>query len=235
MTNNNEELETRLAFDALNAAEKITGRSINDGDRPAGEIASMLLQENEDRKRELLLINNDTTFFDTLEHFTAVILDMGFDLALREDFISDSSLDGRNKGQESFYIYAHRDGMLLAFDTFWGDKMNGGHLYYNWVPNSVNDRSGAAGIGSFKEHPEGVEFDGRRLIWVGDHDCREALRLKVNRLRKHGRFMPKWGKAPFLWLMHHQDIKAKDYDYEALNKARIAKLPEWVQEMIGEV
>jgi hypothetical protein len=73
-------------------------------------------------------------------------------------------------------------------------------------------------------------------IWSGNHDCREALKFNINQLAENGTFVKKWKKQPFLWLLHYMDTEKKDYDYNAINKERIAMLPIEVQELIkGEI
>lgn len=69
-------------------------------------------------------------------------------------------------------------------------------------------------------------------IWSGNHDCREALKFKINRLAENGTFVAKWKKQPFLWLLHYMDTKNEDYNYKVINEERIAMLPVDVQELI---
>lgn len=72
-----------------------------------------------------------------------------------------------------------------------------------------------------------------RLVWVGDHDCREALKMNVTNLIHNGVFLAKWKKSPFLWLLHYMDTKTEGYDYEKINAERIAMLPEYVRNAIN--
>lgn len=69
-------------------------------------------------------------------------------------------------------------------------------------------------------------------IWSGDHDCREGLKHNISKMVNNGKFLKKWKKQPFLWLLHYMDTENDNYDYEAINKERIAKLPKDVQELI---
>lgn len=71
-----------------------------------------------------------------------------------------------------------------------------------------------------------------KAIWSGDHDCREALKNNVNLMAENGQFLTKWKKQPFLWLLHHGDIKEEGYDHEAISKKRLSKLPEDVRKKI---
>lgn len=71
-----------------------------------------------------------------------------------------------------------------------------------------------------------------RMVWVGDHDCREAVKTNILGLIDNGVFLPKWKKRPFLWLLHYMDTKTEGYDYEAITNERIAMLPEDVRKAI---
>lgn len=79
------------------------------------------------------------------------------------------------------------------------------------------------------------EEDGNdaKVIYVGNHDGREALRLHIRQLRKHGSFLPQWVSCDFLWLLHYMDTKRDDYDYKAINKERVAMLPKHIQKAIN--
>ena len=77
-----------------------------------------------------------------------------------------------------------------------------------------------------------IEQNGLKAIWVGDHDCREALKNNINLMAQNGVFLKKWKKKPFLWLLHHGDTDTKGYDYEQINKERLNLLPDYVKQCI---
>ena len=68
-------------------------------------------------------------------------------------------------------------------------------------------------------------------VWTGSADCREAIKTHIKLLMEEGTFI-KWYKPQFLWLLHYMDSKEPGYDYVAINKVRIAKLPLEVQECL---
>ena len=75
-----------------------------------------------------------------------------------------------------------------------------------------------------------------RAVWSGDHDCREALKFNVGQLAENGEFLKQWIKCPFIWLLHYVDYKDKGfdgYDYVAINKERLSKLPKKIQKIIN--
>lgn len=71
-----------------------------------------------------------------------------------------------------------------------------------------------------------------RAIWVGYHDCREAIKNNINLMLKNGVFLKEWKKQPFLWLLHHGDTKVEGYSYEEINQKRLNLLPDYVKKCI---
>lgn len=69
-------------------------------------------------------------------------------------------------------------------------------------------------------------------LWVGDHDCREALKMNITYMIENGKFLTKWKERPFLWLLHYGDKEVKGYDYQKINEERIAMLPDYVRDAI---
>jgi hypothetical protein len=157
-----------------------------------------------------------------VDDYVKITSSLGFQKVL------DIPFEGKGYGDEvrndHFYVYAHTDGLLLCFDTFDETRVNGGTVRYCC---EVLSQDFYKHTSSGKLHSESV--------WVGDHDCREALVYKLSKLREHSNFLPIWptGHNMFLWLLHYQDTKVVGYDYRAINAERIAMLPEWVKTMIN--
>lgn len=72
-----------------------------------------------------------------------------------------------------------------------------------------------------------------RSVWVGDHDCREAIKNNMKLMAENGLFLKKWKKTPFLWLLSHVDSKKDGYSYESINEERISRLPKYIQDCIN--
>lgn len=212
----NKELADALNFDALDTAEKLTGGTITKDDPLTMAVGIGLMQANAEAKERMLTERGDTTFSNELDRYQAIIQAYGFELALELPFTGD---DDR---PERLFVYATRDGLLLKFDTYWNHKINSANVYYNWQ--------------YLTEHP-GWDLTSsghvtRDKVWVGYHDAREALLFKMDRLKANGAMLSPWVEQPFLWLLHYMDTKDKEYDYEAINRERIAMLPDWVRTMI---
>jgi hypothetical protein len=219
-----EQLDKLLAFDPLAAAEKVTGVDhYSESDETMG-LGVLLAQGHNRAKDRALLERGDTTFSSSLARYVAVIEGAGFERVLELPFAGQSLGETRD---ETLNIFAHRDGLLLKFDTYGGTSVNGGKVWYNWRPSDPENprRFDVTSSGHMRR-------DG---VWVGDHDCREALLYNLGRMRSLGDFVNPWAERPFLWLLHYMDTKGEDgYDYGAINAERIAMLPEWVRLMLGE-
>ena len=221
-------LSDALSFDGLAAAETITGQSYKD-DKSTEALGLFLHFTEGAKKNALLAALDDTSHACLLSDYLRIAVDEGFEIVLQIPFLGISYAIPIAEITETFYVMFHkRDGILLCFDTFGGDKVNGGNFYYNWVPNSEDSYHEATSNGSFMKVED-------HFVWVGYHNCREALRHKLSRLGEKGSFLTPWVEQPFLWLLHYMDYKAKDYDYKAIIAARIAMLPEYVQKaIVGE-
>jgi hypothetical protein len=187
-------------------------------------------------KKAAMLVTGDTTFSNSLDRYLAIANEIGFKVVLELPFSVKQCFDELHRNERLFVLW-HTDGILLVFDTYEGNRVNGGHFYYNWLANERGDRQGVTSSGGYVL-PSGKRWqdvEGENLVWAGDHDCREGLKFHIRQLRKYGKFLPKWEQRPFLWFLHHGDTANKqygEYDSSKINEERIALLPLEVQEAI---
>jgi hypothetical protein len=208
-----------LKFDVIGEVEQATGRRVTTEPDVTGLMALSFSIDAAQRKRELLSEACDTYMGMQMGDYRAIIEAYGFELVLETPFLGHFS-------DERHYVYAHRDGLLLSVDTYQGERVNGGKVYYAWQTTpDVKDRHSLTSSGGWIDK-------GVFTLWLGDHDCREAIIFNLDALRAAGKFVTPWPRQPFLWLLHYMDTKTPNYDYEAITAARIALLPEWVRQMI---
>ena len=155
----------------------------------------------------------------TLEYLK-LVEEIGFEQVLKVDFKGNENRD------EVFYIFwdAKRS-ILLCFDTY-GDDVNGGDFYYNWIPKDIHTTYKYTRSGGFEKHNDG-------MVWVGYHDCSENIENVIKKFEENGDFVVQWIKQPFLWLVHYGDNKREEY--KDINKQRIVMLPEGIQTAIKGV
>lgn len=202
------DLRTALDFDPLLAAEKVTGQSYKDDDDTARLGLGLALMHNQ-RKESLLRRARDSYFAMPFAEQLDLFGDLGFEEVYRETF------DGHGD-DETYVILWHPDGILATCESY-GTHRNSAKVYYNY------------------RHPDG--YPGGHLtsgggmrdgVWVGNHDAREGVRHNLDAMRAEGEFLPVWVERPFLWLLNYSESKG-DYDYAAINAAKIARLPVDVQ------
>lgn len=223
MMDNGTDMDRLLGFDPLDTAERITGR---EGDAAMG-LGLLLVQAHVAAKRQALEQRDDTQLSNRVDRYLRICGELGFEQVLCLPFVGHG-WSGEEPSEEHLHILAHRDGLLLKFDTFGTRDVNGASVYYNWRPRDLNAGWGCTSSGRYHE----FDRENNTGLWSGDHDAREALRHKIQRLRDNGEFLSRWRYPPFLWLLHHMDTKVDGYDHEAINRERIALLPEWVRTMI---
>ena len=154
--------------------------------------------------------NGDTVFSMSTDDYKRNIEEYGFKQVYHEAFF------GRENQPEDFYIYwLERYSILLCFDSHYG-KRNGGKFYYNWKPLDAVHGYEFTSSGGYRDD-----------VWVGNHDCREALRHNIDQLAGNGEFLMQWVETGFLWLRHHGDPEGFD------RTERAKHLPESIRRATG--
>ena len=232
------ELAAALSFDALETAHCIVASGVDGVDEgDVGAIGFHLLKANMAHRRNLFMSEGDTVRDDTIERYLRIVENLGFECVHK-----DVLYDGDN--ESTYYIYAHRDGMLLDCSTYWdGTSVGSSHLNFQWkrTDHSFFELP-VMGGGGFRV-AEGLDVmtaPVEDLVWVGHHDGHEALARKVRLLREHGTLQPTWvpDNIRVLSLVHFLDEKETREGGRTRNEitaARFATLPDWVKEMVGDI
>jgi hypothetical protein len=223
-----EELDKLLKYDALHDAEKMTGGDSADPKSIAHHLGIQNFFENKEKKKEALHALDDTTYHEPLSRYLRIAREIGFEVALEVPFKG-------SMGLETFYVLWRR-GVLLYFDTYdRRTQLNGGSFWYNWEPaQGLQEAWRYTSSGGYARH-------GESRVWVGHHDCREALRHHISQLEVHGKFLENWEEQGYLQLLHHGDENdleqaGRPYDLDRtdrITKSRIALLPEHVRKAIS--
>ncbi len=244
--NQSQKIADLLAFDPIDAAEKLVGESWkgNTSDPrniniDVAALGGVLAMEHGSRKKVVLLAADDTLFSDELGRYMSIIHDMGFKQVLSLPF--QAMYDGEQI-TEFFFCFMHpQKGILLHFDTFGSTSVNSAQfLYclepkgdYRKVPSGVFSSGGwmSKGIGCIQRYDE-MPTD---LYYTGYTDAREALRHKIAMLEANGTFLSPWpdNNNQFMWLLHYMDTKEPNYNYKEITAQRIAMMPEWAQEILN--
>lgn len=203
-------LDKILNFDPISVAEKFGGD---------GTMALGLSILHSAKKQEILSGLGDTFLCNDLDRYLAIIESVGFRKAYELPFSCKMSFDNETRNEKQF-AYWHDDGLFLIFDTYAETRVNIGNIYYNWIPESKDWHNYTESGGLWEK------------VWVGYHDCREALLFHMNRLRVHGKLLPQWIYTPSIWFCHHGDTNSfpKDWIFSGITglirDERIKLIPE---------
>lgn len=218
-------LEKVLSTDAIHEFEQRTGKSYRENNDAENMAMLAFHMRHNDAKCDLLKQAGDTTFSMSGDEYAANIEAFGFREVYSEPFTAEHC--GR-VNHDVLKVYWHDDGLLLYFDTYCGNR-NSGKLWYNWRPLPYIDCQAkwqCTSSGGYEK------IDGE-LIWAGYHDCREAIRTNINRLREWGEFLVPWRKQPFaLWVRHYGETGGSLESHDDKSRERIDKLPKDIQEAI---
>lgn len=255
--NTPEKIKEMLSFDPLLAAEKIAGKSYKDND-DVGLLGLGISIKHSEIKNAMLDSLGDSKYGSDLVEYQDILAELGFELAASFPF-QGSSWGGEPPHKETQYIYGHREyGIILAFDSYAGKRVNGGSFHYCWKPNSEGEgaRYGITSSGGFesesrikwRHEPEFIDKSPDDLYWCGFHDCQEAIKFHIQQLLANGTFYPKWPKASQgmnksgMYFMNYMDWKHPDYKSGSqcpdsyTTKVFMSKynaLPEWCKDIIG--
>lgn len=214
-----------LKKDPLHIAEQITGKSYKE-DKDTSVLGMGLHIAHTANKKQMLKNDKDSYMGMSYKLYIDLLEELGFKQILMVQF--ESQWNDRDK----FFVFWRDDGILLKFDTFSGETVNGGSFFYNWKPNDIKEMGGATSSGGFDDC--GHEDDHSKWVWYGNHDCREAIRFHIKQLEEFGSFVTPWEKIPFLWLCHHgdKDKNGKQDNYKEIGLERSQKLPKRVLDVI---
>lgn len=251
-------IDTMLKFDPLQAAEDLTGRSYKQ-DSVTEALGFALMVQHGQTKAKLLEESGDSTLSNELKKYKQIISEIGFEPAASFPFQRPGWGQEDSPVDDVLFVYAHRQyGIVLVFDSYCRDRVNGGNFFYCWRSNGGETWNlNSSGSYESETHPDwrhDPQFDKGNpedLYWAGSHDCREAIRHKISALASNGNFLPKWPtpsqgrKMSGFYLMTGVDWKNADiagrmcspgHDawMEKIFTERYEQFPGWLKEIVGE-
>lgn len=217
MTENKKNLEALLNLDPMGEAEKVTHLSYK-GDEATAGLGMLIAFNKASAVKKAMNETNDTYYSSDFNEALAIIADLGFEEILSRGF----QAHGREETQKFFW---RKDGVLLAIDSYNGETVNDLSLHYNIEFPKVEGSFSVTSSGHF--HTE--SYDEGKYVWAGTHVVREALRFKLERLEKAGKFLPVWIDDPGVYVDHYG--KTGNVSISEL----IAQFPKQVQDAMAVV
>jgi hypothetical protein len=213
-----QELDSLLSFDGLRAAEKVSGKTYKE-DEPTAMLGMFMSIDNNKKLAEQLKARSDTHFGVKYPWFLKRLAEEGFEEAAKYPAGDTDTL----------YVHVKRDeGLVIVWDTY-GDGINIGNVMFNLEFNECEKDTWLSKCsGGFARC-----VDKSRRIYVGDYDIREALFYKLNEMRRVGKFLPVWVERPWKKILSYVDWKMARADYKALHEQRMAALPTWLKNIMG--
>lgn len=247
------DIDALMKFDAIAEAEKMLHVERWDKDKKTAQdvciLGMGLAREQGAAMQTLMNTTNDTTNSMSINTYLNNIREFGFEEVYTEEFYCITA-----KRNEEMFVFVKKDeGLVLTVDSFC-DRVNASNVHYNWKPNIKPKEEWKK-----SNEPEVVDkiwevtSSGSRAItwglnntdtwvWSGNHDAREAVRHKIQRLRDCGTFITPWVERPLLCGMvtraefKHAKKANNRTDYNKIDetrKTRLYRLPLWVEELMG--
>lgn len=185
---------------------------------------------NNQRKKELLRLNNDTYYGISWTGFQNVALSLGFEEVLSESILADDRTNYGRKINEELKIWAHLPrGLLLVAESSRGDSVNSSYLHGEVVVPKTDRKS----LDNFPLFSGGLFEKGGYVGIYFKNDAREGLKSYLKRIESGGyKFNVPWSvpEKHFLYFVAYAE---KSMGYKQATAQRVEKLPENVREMIG--
>lgn len=183
------EFDALLGYDSLAEAERITGKSYKE-DEVTGKLGLLLHMEHTQRKRDELMVRQDTYYSIPFTEAVDVALDIGF-----KPVWTHAGTSSYGHPQKTI-IFWH-EGILLTMNDYKG-CLNSANIHFNWRPSSgKSDEFGPIFdlpvSGSMKHRGPGFEdIDGDPWVFVGSIHVVEGLKHRVEQLRASGEVLTEW-------------------------------------------
>lgn len=156
--------------------------------------------------------------YTSLEDYLKVLEKQGFQVVLKAPFIGRGWKNLQWHPQDELYLVYWRSPIIVAFDTFEMNRVNGGFVWYNWLSHQKE-----------KFHLENGYWINDNLL-IGKHDCRVDFVRTLDMLEKNGTFISPWIEHK-LWLVNY--VERYENRDEVITKERLALLPQDIRECIG--
>jgi hypothetical protein len=142
----------------------------------------------------------------------------GFIKILEEEFV------GNDNCKEIFFIYFHKNGIFVSFDTYSIHTINAAKMVFNWKPKTLSAINEICGSGYF------IKMRNGKMVWIGSDDVRDSMWYKLRRLRRSGVFIRDWFECPDIWWVNYTESKLSTKELYLAMIRKFCKLPQSIQQ-----
>ena len=231
---NFEVTEKSLHIDALDLAERMSGKSYKE-DEETGMLGMSLQMMLSAQKKQLLQEQDDIHHGSGIEEYLRIMKELGFEIVYTEPF-SVRQNPNEPITNEMYYIMWHPTRFILAsIESYDKTSLNSSKWYFAYKPISSDDY--------YKQnfHFSGSWYGAREdlprseWVWVGNWDAREAIKHEIIKCDMSGKFV-EWPCTQFLQLNTYGDWKkCESHNYspaDEMTKKRFNALPDHVKSVI---
>lgn len=144
--NLNDEIKELMDIDPLKIASDTTGLSYKN-DHSTSMLGLSIQMKKSLKMSKLMDETNDVKFGCSLKEYISKITTFGFEKVLKIPFTNEENVI------EHLYIFFEPlRSIMLIFDTFSSDRVNGGNMYYNIAIDNSKIRYNATSTGGFISH-----------------------------------------------------------------------------------
>lgn len=224
----NEKTKNILNFDPIATAEALIGKRHEDWDVETDGMAALwLAMLTNQSKMEHLENIGDTHFGITWHDFIEIAKAYGFKCGFCQKFTGTGLSDEKGIEEEEIIFFHEEKGLILYAESFDGKSVNSATVYGEVKLNG--DKLEEDQCNALNGCSHGGNGNGTMAFSV---DVREGFRFHLDAVSEAFEFSKSWSKVPFLWFLNYMDTEKKNYNYEKINKQKIASCTPEVRKII---
>lgn len=167
----------------------------------------------------------DTHFGITWQDFIKIVKAYGFKCGFCQKFTGTGYSE--ECVEEEIIFFHEEKGLILYAESFGGDSVNSANVYGEVKLNDGKLEKSQWDALNGCSHS--ANENGTLCFHV---DVRKGFRFHLDAISEAFEFSTSWSKVPFLWFLNYMDTEDKNYNYEKINKQKIAACTPEVRKII---
>ena len=204
-TNDNSKLFNNLNLDPIAEVERILGKTSLDNDEMM--LAAGLMAIKSQEQNNLLTQIGDVSSDITWESLKSTLKSYGFKFGYVNSFTPYE-----NREEEEIIAY-REDGLIVYVNSYSGDSLNSGNIYFEATPKEGYDiKDVYYKVGEI--HASGGMSNDK--TYCDFHfDIRDGMMWRIAEVCKVANLVPTWKyENKFLWFVNYEEDKVDGYNYK---------------------